>query len=155
MKTGAVTAVRSVDVVTRPDQYHVYNYLKEKKRETMMNNFGPPNHRYVHPKSFDLTDPETGRWQLLGDKGTECFDKFGDGDYDRSGKKVTTGSAAGELDMSSSKVPWTEGKESDDDAYVYVLWRKYTCCPAPNAQPNSLIHLYKYISTESIHKKLL
>lgn len=143
MKVGAVTSVRAVHVVTNPGQYHVYNYLDEIEREP--NKKGTKNYRTVHPSSFDLTDRETGKWQLLGDKGTGCFNKFGDGDFTRFG---TTIDLPGPLaDLAGSKVPWSEGKTSDDDAYVYTLWRKYTCCPAPNWKSKTIMQVYDYVTT--------
>lgn len=103
VKVNAVTASRSAHVFTRPAQFgHVYNYLKPAEKADLT---------IQHPPEFNPTDATSGKWRpLTPDKDDECY-VFGQDD--------------------SMFAPWSQGRQSDDGAHVYTLWRTYTCCPRP------------------------
>lgn len=198
MKVGGVTSVRSVHVVTRDDQLHVYNHITnpEDKRSPLGNpdpmmdeissdglsnidfsglisqvretaSFGPnsdkENFIYEYPKAFTLTDRTTGKWQLMGPKGGDrCFDKFGDGDYESTGSSETFSSDPTDpsseeivVDTSATEVAWSNGKQSEDDGYVYTLWREYTCCETPHGRKRSIIFGFVYIGPLVLDIQLL
>ncbi len=146
LKAAAVVAFRSAHVVTRPGQPHIYRSTPARRYEdfTMYDNeyeeldFGSrsrdPDSVYLHPHQ-----DEKGRWQLIHSEGAEteqsCH-RFGspdvnpeavnaDGSAVEGGNRLIGGLA------NPFKAQWTEGKVSDNNDYMFNLWRRYRCAPAP------------------------
>lgn len=113
MKAAATNAFRATHVVTRPSQIHVYNYLKEKDPGKEL--------KLDHPDPLMPRDESTGKWQLLTPQPLDQCVVFGDDDSQLS--------------------PWTKDKLSEDDAYVYTLWREYVCCPYPKRKGSAYMNV--------------
>ena len=97
-KAGAVAAQRAADIVTRTGQPHVYVPLT--------------SGRLPRSESCPVmeNDEDNSKWQMVSPKPQSSCEVFGQNDS---------------LWLSS----WAANKQEDDsESYVWLLWRKYSCC---------------------------
>ena len=113
MKAGATNAFRAAHVVTRPNQIHVYSHLEDKDPGEEL--------KLDHPGPLLPRDETTGKWQLMTPQPLDQCVVFGDDD--------------------TPSTPWTKDKISDDNAYVYTLWREYVCCPYPKRKGSTYMEV--------------
>ena len=101
-KAAAVTALRAANVVTQPDQPHVYRPA-----------LAEPRDGYWPPGEVLEDDPETARWQMLHPEPESSCHIFAHIDD----------LAAGLVDPYAERI-------SEFGDYVWNLWRPYECCEA-------------------------
>ena len=99
-KAAAVLAQRAGDIVTRPEQAHLYVPLS-----------GPTGgrQRVWPPGPLVENSPKTGTWQML------------------SPKAETSCAAFGKSDRGLLK-SWSSGRGDAQGNYAWNLWRPYKCC---------------------------
>lgn len=131
VKAAAVAAFRAAHVVTRPGQMHLYRHAANRSYEDMemrnLHNFNKRNRVNV----LEPDDEQSGRWQMVsgGDPESSCH-RFGDPAVNPPAPLLSN------LLNGSATVDggWTAGKASDDNSYVFSLWRQYRCNPRPQGR---------------------
>jgi len=97
-KAAAVIAQRIGNIVTGSKGIHIASQLKG-------NGFSWT----VLPGELIENNQLTGAWQMLAPKSDPSCYAFGENDV-------------------FNPAPWSSGRTTDDNAYVFALWRRYECC---------------------------
>lgn len=153
LKAAAVAAFRATHVVTRPRQPHIYRHPDQKsyRRIMMLNseyetNFEGDNDRDGQSTYLEPDVPETGRWNLVHNPGGEedkhCA-RFGSS---VTNEKLDTDNPIkliGEV-ANTFTDQWADDKASEDNSYVFSMWRRYRCAPRPSSGGlfSTTFHLY-------------
>jgi len=136
LKAAAVAAFRAAHVVTRPGQPHIYRHPAPGGHDDFfllepgydVNYEGDPD-RDAEPTYLQPDVPESGRWQVVhnpgGEQSNQC-QRFGAPETNR---KLTVNNPAkliGEIPNFFTN-QWADDKKSDDNSYVFAMWRRYRC----------------------------
>jgi integrating conjugative element protein (TIGR03756 family) len=102
-KTGAVLAQRVGDIVTRPGQPRIYNYLQSGGITNIK------DYLVWLPPPLMEGNAKTGDWQMLSPAISPTCETFGANDVASFGG-------------------WAAGKIDTGGDYAWTLWRPYKCC---------------------------
>ena len=98
-KAGAVVAQRVGNIITGHKGAHLAASLRGRTGFS----------KTWLPGELIENDRSTGVWQMIKPKSESICYTFGENDV-------------------FSALPWSFGRTSDDNSYVYALWRNYECC---------------------------
>lgn len=136
VKAAAVAAFRAAHVVTRPGQPHIYRHPAPRGHRQFYqldpgynNNFESETGRESENTYLSPDVDETGRWQLVHNPGGEEDNKCNRFGAPQTNEKLTTDNPVkliGEV-ANTFTDQWADDKKSDDNSYVFTLWRRYRC----------------------------
>jgi len=153
LKAAAVAAFRATHVVSRPGQPHIYRHPEPKSYGNMMMldpgyeiNFEGDDERDAEVTYLQPDVAESGRWNLVhnvgGEEDKSCA-RFGSS---VTNEKIETDNPIKLIGSVANTFTdqWADDKKSDDNSYVFSMWRRYRCAERPTESGllSGVVHAY-------------
>jgi len=136
VKGAALAAFRAAHIVTRPGQPHIYRHPEPRGHDEFFQlppgydvNYEGDDDREGEETYLQPDVAETGRWNLVHNPGGEEDNKCARFGAPQTNEKIDLDNPLkliGDIPNYFTN-QWADDKKSDDNSYVFSLWRRYRC----------------------------